>query len=97
AQPAGQAARGREARGEPVLGFEGEVADPRAELRATDDDPVDRPAHGEQAVRDLNVRAGALGDDAVGEYAGGKVVALADRGGEEQDARGAQLPGARRR
>src|ERR1700704_824068 len=54
--------------------------------RAVHDEPACEPADHGQRVDDLNLGTGGLLLDPVGQDPGGEIVALADRGAEDQDA-----------
>jgi hypothetical protein len=92
-EPAG----GTEADRQPVL----EVEHPRRPLedlaRVLLEHRAEDPPHRLDAVGDLHARAGGLGFEPGGELAGGQVVALADVGREDQDARRAAAGGGVRR
>ncbi len=83
----GQRTGGREGRKEP----EGDV--PHPEEAVEDDargalaDRAHRPAHRGQAVLGGDLRLGALATELLGERTRRRVVALADAGGHDQDAR----------
>ena len=86
-QPTAQAPCGRHLRVQPVQGVEEQLAGPRLHPRPAEHGAIDRPAHGEQPVLDAHVGTGALVAQSVGDDAGRKVVALADRRREDEHAR----------
>ena len=86
-KPAGYPAPGPEHRDEPELEVEEAVAPLGVERRALDDDLRQQAAHGLEAVRDSNLGARRLGPQLVREHPRRQVVALADRGREDQHPR----------
>ena len=87
-QRAGQPAGRREVHDQPVLEVVEEGEAPEEDLGAVADDAGDERPHRVEAVDDLDLGVGPLGSDPSGKHAGGRVVTLADVGGDDQDPRG---------